>query len=814
MFEFLESADEGKKPAKMATDIHEAIKRLNPEQRRAVEATEGPLLIMAGAGSGKTRVLTHRIAYLIATRKAAPWSILAITFTNKASREMQERVAKLVGPEGQDIWVSTFHSMCVRILRRDIERIGFSSNFTILDSSDSLSVIRGIMKEQNVDTKKFDPKAVQSTISTAKNELVTPKRFEEKIGDYFDGLVSKVYTQYQKRLRSNNALDFDDIIMKTTQLFKDEPEVLDFYQKKFKYIHVDEYQDTNRAQYMLCRMLADQHRNICVVGDSDQSIYRWRGADITNILNFEEDYPNATTIMLEQNYRSTANILNAANQVIQNNTGRKPKKLWTDSGEGNPIKVYQADTEHDEGYFVTAEIKKNQMSGKSYSQHAILYRTNAQSRVIEEILIKSEIPYQIVGGIKFYDRKEIKDVLGYLRLISNPDDDISLERIVNVPKRGIGATTIAKLAEAASERGTSIMKVIGDMDLLDIAPRTKGTLREFYSMIDSLNKMQEFVSVTELTEKTLELSEYKLELQRENTLESKARMENIDEFLSVTQEFEQRNEDRSLVSFLTDLALIADIDSMNDAEDEEQADSVILMTMHSAKGLEFPVVFIIGMEEGVFPHSRAFTDNEELEEERRLAYVGITRAEQQLFLTSARTRTLFGRTNANPSSRFLGEIPDELKEDVSPSGGRYGSFDRYGRQAASAGYGGRGLGYNGAGGGSAAGTAPGSTGYGTAGQATARSSAGTFGGAMRPAGAGGTAGTNRVTVSTPLDKAKQAGSGDASFQAGDKVSHGKWGIGVIVSVKGTGTDTELQIAFPAPVGVKRLLAAFAPVTKV
>ncbi|WP_244965959.1 DNA helicase PcrA [Paenibacillus alvei] len=785
-------------------DIQDAIKRLNPEQRRAVETTEGPLLIMAGAGSGKTRVLTHRIAYLIATRKAPPWSILAITFTNKAAREMQERVSKLVGPDGRDIWVSTFHSMCVRILRKDIDRIGFTSNFTILDSGDQLSVIRGCMKELNLDTKKFDPRAVQAAISTAKNELLTPSRFEQKIGDHFDGIVAKVYAMYQKRLKSNNSLDFDDLIMSTIQLFKDVPEVLDFYQKKFKYIHVDEYQDTNRAQYMLCRMLADQHQNICVVGDSDQSIYRWRGADITNILNFESDYPKATTIMLEQNYRSTSNILNAANGVIKLNAGRKPKKLWTEAGEGEKIKLYQADTEHDEGYFVTSEIKKNHMANKHYADHAILYRTNAQSRVIEEILIKSDIPYQIVGGVKFYDRKEIKDLLAYLRLISNMDDDISLERVVNVPKRGIGATTMNKLAEAAATRGTSMMKVIADMDDLDISPKTKGALREFRAIIDNLNHMVEYLSVTELTEKMLELSEYKLELQRENTLESKARLENIDEFLSVTQEFEQRNEDKSLISFLTDLALIADIDSMNDEEGNEQEDAVILMTMHSAKGLEFPVVFIIGMEEGVFPHSRAFSDNEELEEERRLAYVGITRAEKQLFLTCARTRTLFGRTNANPPSRFLEEIPDEVKEDATPEGTRYGRFDRYGRNATSASYGGRGLGYSGGGGAQA----PGTKGLGSTAQTGWRSAGG--------AGAGKTTASSgsSVTVTSAAEKVKQAGAQAGDYQPGDKVSHAKWGVGVIVSVKGEGTDTELQIAFPAPVGVKRLLAAFAPVNKV
>ncbi|WP_179030766.1 DNA helicase PcrA [Paenibacillus kribbensis] len=769
-------------------DIHEAVARLNPPQRQAVEVVDGPLLIMAGAGSGKTRVLTHRIAYLIATRKTAPWGILAITFTNKAAREMQDRVSKLIGPQGRDVWVSTFHSMCVRILRRDIERIGFTSNFSILDSTDQLSVIRSCMKDLNIDTKKFEPKAVQSMMSTAKNELVTPEMYERKIGDYFEGIVAKVYTKYQQRLKNNNSLDFDDLIMATIQLFKEVPEVLDFYQKKFQYIHVDEYQDTNRAQYMLCKMLADKHHRICVVGDSDQSIYRWRGADISNILNFEEDYPEARTILLEQNYRSTSNILNAANEVIAQNTGRKPKKLWTDKEGGAKIKVYRADSEHDEGYFIASEINKNINAGKTYSHHAILYRTNAQSRVVEEILIKSDIPYQIVGGIKFYDRKEIKDLLAYLRLLSNPDDDISLMRIINVPKRSIGDTTVSKLQAAAAERGVSIFRVLQVVDDLGFAGRTRNALVEFYDMIEGLNRMVDYLSVTELTEKMLETTQYRLELQNENTLESRARLENIDEFLSVTMEFEKGAEDKSLVSFLTDLALIADIDSMNDDEDE-QSDAVVLMTMHSAKGLEFPIVFIVGMEEGVFPHSRAFLDNEELEEERRLAYVGITRAEEQLFLTCAQMRTLFGRTTANPPSRFLEEIPDELKEDTIIKQDRYRRSGNVGGS-----YGGRGLG---------------------------KSSGSNFGGersfdSMSRSGSTASA-SSRVTVTTsssPKPSPAASAGGPSIFAAGDKVQHGKWGVGTIVAVKGTGNDMELQIAFPAPVGVKRLLAGFAPITKV
>ncbi len=790
-------------------DIDQAVQKLNDRQREAVQHTEGPLLIMAGAGSGKTRVLTHRIAYLIEKRRVAPWSILAITFTNKAAREMQDRVSTLVGPIGRDIWVSTFHSMCVRILRKDIDRIGFTSNFSILDSTDQLSVIRNCMKDLNIDTKKFEPKGIQAVISSAKNELLTPERYESKIGDYYQQIVHDVYKAYQKRLKSNNSLDFDDLIMSTIELFKEVPEVLEFYQNKFRYLHVDEYQDTNRAQYMLCRMLADKHHNICVVGDSDQSIYGWRGADITNILNFEEDYPNARSILLEQNYRSTSNILNAANAVIENNAGRKAKNLWTDRGEGEPIIVYQADSEHEEGYYVTSEIRKHRQTGRKYADHAILYRTNAQSRVIEEILIKSDIPYQIVGGIKFYDRKEIKDMLAYLRLISNPDDDISLTRIINVPKRGIGDTTLAKIAAEAASRGVSMFTVLDQLERLDIAGKTKAALTEFHTMIRELASMVDYLSVTELTEQILERSEYKLELQRENTIESRSRLENIDEFLSVTQDFEKRNEDKSLVAFLTDLALIADIDSMDKDEQEQgqPSDAVILMTMHSAKGLEFPIVFIIGMEEGVFPHSRAFTDDKELEEERRIAYVGITRAEKQLYLTCARMRTLFGRTAANAPSRFLEEVPTELKSARGSAVGGAGFAPRRSSYAADPNA--AGFGFRGASGG------PGSMAPGPGGRPG-------FAGAAGAAGGGGAArgGAVRVTPGLPgAGQAAGAGAAEAAqgprdFVAGDKVAHAKWGTGTIVAVKGSGNDMELQIAFPAPVGLKRLLAGFAPITKV
>lgn len=758
-----------------AVDIFEEITKLNKEQKEAVESIDGPLLIMAGAGSGKTRVLTHRIAYLIAAKKASPWSILAITFTNKAAREMQERVSQLIGPMGRDIWVSTFHSMCVRILRRDIQHIGYTSNFTILDSTDQLSVIRTCLKELNIDPKKFDPKSIQSSISTAKNELLTTERYEQNAKGYFDSVVSQIYSLYQKKLKSNNSLDFDDLIMKTIELFKVEPEVLNYYQNKFQYIHVDEYQDTNRAQYLLCKMIADQHHRICVVGDSDQSIYRWRGADIRNILTFEKDYPDAKVIMLEQNYRSTANILDAANGVISLNMGRKPKNLWTDQGAGNKLKIFQGDSEHEEGYFIANEINKNIQQGKKYSDHTILYRTNAQSRVIEEILIKSEIPYQIIGGTRFYDRKEIKDVLAYLRLISNPNDDVSFNRIINVPKRGIGAATVDKIAAIAAAEEDSMFSVLYNLAFTDISNRAMNTLEEFKEMISNLSQMVDYLSVTELTEKVLEMTQYREELMREGTIEAKARLENIEEFISVTLDFEKRNEDKTLISFLTDLALIADIDAMDeDGEVTDQMgskDAVVLMTMHSAKGLEFPVVFITGLEEGIFPHSRTFDNEEELEEERRLAYVGITRAEKQLFLTCARMRMLFGKTQSNAPSRFLKEIPEELKEDVSTQRDRYGSSytSSYGH------------------------------------------SRNAYEGRSRTFGA-----SEGSVINSSLKSASAQGNQAQTldYSNGDKVSHNKWGIGVVVSVKGTGDDTELQIAFPAPTGIKRLLARFAPITKV
>ncbi|MFT4414603.1 DNA helicase PcrA [Fredinandcohnia humi] len=729
---------------------------LNKEQQEAVKKTDGPLLIMAGAGSGKTRVLTHRIAYLMVEKEVAPWNILAITFTNKAAREMKERVQGILGGAAEEIWISTFHSMCVRILRRDIDRIGFNRNFSILDTTDQLSVIKNILKEKNLDPKKFDPRSILNGISSAKNELRTPEEYAKTAGGMYDQVISEVYTMYQKRLRKNQALDFDDLIMTTIQLFQRVPEVLEFYQRKFQYIHVDEYQDTNRAQYILVKLLASRFKNICVVGDSDQSIYRWRGADIANILSFEKDYPNASVILLEQNYRSTKRILQAANQVIENNANRKPKNLWTENDEGKKILYYRADSESMEAQFVAGKIRELVDSGaRKYADISILYRTNAQSRVMEEVLLKSNISYQIVGGIKFYDRKEIKDILAYLRVIANPDDDISLARIINVPKRGIGATSIDKIANYAIEHDLSMFQALQEVEQIGLSGKITNTLREFRDLIYNWGQMQEFLSVTELVENMLEKTEYREILKAEKTLEAQSRLENIDEFLSVTQNFEKQNDDKSLVAFLTDLALVADIDKLDEDENDKN-NAVVLMTLHSAKGLEFPVVFLMGMEEGVFPHSRSLMEEAEMEEERRLAYVGITRAEEELYLTNAQMRTLYGRTSMNPVSRFISEIPEELIEDLNEQR-----------------------------------------------KQQMRTPFSSSSPSRQP---------ERKVFARPV--ATSTGGDEIGWKVGDKAEHKKWGIGTVVSVKGEGESKELDIAFPSPTGIKRLLAKFAPITKV
>jgi DNA helicase-2/ATP-dependent DNA helicase PcrA len=663
-----------------ASAAEKLLAGLNPMQKRAVLATEGPVQILAGAGSGKTRVLTHRVAYLLAEKGVHPWNILAITFTNKAAREMKERIVQLVGPKAEEIWISTFHSMCVRILRRDIDRIGRSRNFTILDTSDQLTVIKQVLKEENLDPKKFEPRAILSRISAAKNVLAGPKAMRMRAKNLFEEVAADVYEKYQQKLLTNEALDFDDLLMETVRLFDQAPEVKDFYQRKFQYIHVDEYQDTNHAQYALIRLLAEKHRNICVVGDSDQSIYKFRGADISNILNFEKDWPDAALIKLEQNYRSTKRILEAANHLISHNTERKPKNLWTENEDGAPIRLFEAGSEIEEAHYVAETILSGVREGRSYGDYAVLYRTNAQSRVIEDVMLKSGIPYTVVGGIKFYERKEIKDVLAYLRLIVNPHDDISLERVINVPKRGIGAATLDKIVRHAREHGLSLFGALLEMEEIGLGKRAESALQGFVSLIRELHNMIEYLSASEITEEVLSRSGYREELKKENTLEAESRLENIDELISVAQEFEKRTEDKSLVAFLTDLALIADIDTLDEPKEADKpGETVALMTLHSAKGLEFPHVFLIGMEEGIFPHSRTLDDEAELEEERRLAYVGITRAEKELHLTCARMRTIFGQTGMNPPSRFLDEIPQELLERVgtrrkeTPFGGRTSS---------------------------------------------------------------------------------------------------------------------------------------------
>ncbi|MFS0560692.1 DNA helicase PcrA [Terribacillus sp. 179-K 1B1 HS] len=737
--------------SRLANDL---INGLNKEQAEAVQHTEGPLLIMAGAGSGKTRVLTNRIAYLLGEKEVSPRSILAITFTNKAAREMRERVHKLVGEEGSQIWVSTFHSMCVRILRRDIDRIGYNSNFSILDTSDQLSVIKQALKRLNLDPKQYDPRAMLGAISSAKNELITPEQYSKEAGSVYERKVAEVFDLYQKTLRRNQSLDFDDLIMQTIQLFDRVPEVLQYYQRRFQYIHVDEYQDTNHAQYRLVNQLASRYKNLCVVGDSDQSIYRWRGADIANILSFEKDYPNAKVVMLEQNYRSTKTILDAANKVIANNTGRKPKNLWTDNIDGSKLRYYEAATEREEALYVTEKIEEMVMMEKKrhYRDIAILYRTNAQSRSIEETFVKAGVPYQMIGGTKFYDRKEIKDMLAYLRLIANPDDDISFERVVNEPKRGIGKTSIEKLQAYANEHEISLFDTLKEVDFTGVSAKAANALSEFGKMISNWGKQVEFLTATDMVEQVLEGSGYEEMLKAERSIESQSRLENLEEFKTVTKNFEQTNEDKSLLAFLTDLALIADIDSMDD--DPSSDDKVILMTLHGAKGLEFPVVFLIGMEENVFPHSRSQMDETEMEEERRLAYVGITRAEEELFLTNAKMRTLFGRTNMNPVSRFIGEIPNELLEGIQET--KQNPFGLQSRRQS-----------------------------------------------PKPQ-------EQKRVVRKPKPK---SGADALGWGPGDKAVHKKWGEGTVVKVNGEGEAMELDIAFPAPVGIKRLLASFAPITK-
>lgn len=635
---------------------------LNEQQREAVYHTEGPLLILAGAGSGKTRVLTHRIAYLIEEKGVNPWNILAITFTNKAAGEMRERVDNLVGFGSESIWVSTFHSTCVRILRRYIDRIGYDTNFTIYDSDDQKTLMRDICKQLNIDTKKFKERTFLGAISSAKDEMVTPAEYEvNAVGDFSKQMIAKVYWEYEKQLQANNALDFDDLLMKTVQLFQKDAEVLEYYQNRFRYIMVDEYQDTNTVQFKFVSLLAAKYQNLCVVGDDDQSIYKFRGANIQNILSFEEKFKDAKVIKLEQNYRSTGNILNAANAVIRNNHGRKDKSLWTEKGDGGKIQLHEFDTAYDEAEFIVNQIKSGCTKGNRYNDYAILYRTNAQSRIFEEKFVANNIPYKIIGGVNFYARREIKDLLSYLKTIDNARDDLAVRRIINVPKRGIGLTTVNRVQDSAQMRGIGFYEALQGLDLIPGIGRSAAKLDSFVALIEYFKGRLGKISLTDLLKEIIEMTAYVESLEAEDKEDAQARIENIDELLNKVATYEEvcaaEQKEVSLSGFLEEVALVADIDNL----DEEQ-DYVVLMTLHSAKGLEFPNVYLAGMEDGLFPSYMCIDNPEDLEEERRLCYVGITRAEQELVLSCARMRMVRGETHYNRVSRFVKEIPEDLLE--------------------------------------------------------------------------------------------------------------------------------------------------------
>lgn len=764
---------------------------MNDKQAEAVQTTEGPLLIMAGAGSGKTRVLTHRIAYLIDEKFVNPWNILAITFTNKAAREMRERAVAL-NPATADTLIATFHSMCVRILRREADHIGYNRNFTIIDPGEQRTLMKRILKNLNLDPKKWNERSILGTISNAKNDLLDEVAYDHQAGDMYTQIVAKCYKVYQEELRRSEAMDFDDLIMMTLRLFDQNPDVLAYYQQRYQYIHVDEYQDTNHAQYQLVKLLASRFKNICVVGDADQSIYGWRGADMQNILDFEKDYPEAKVVLLEENYRSTKKILQAANDVIQNNRNRRDKKLWTQNADGEQIVYYRANDERDEAIFVASTIDNLvRETGKNFKDFAVLYRTNAQSRTIEEALLKSNIPYTMVGGTKFYSRKEIRDVISYLNLIANTSDNISYERIINEPKRGVGPGTLEKIRLFAYDRQMSLLDASENIMLSPIKGKAAQAIGDFAIFVLKLRDRLDNLTVTQLVEEVLDQSGYLEALQIQNTLESQARIENIEEFLSVTKNFDDNNTDGApdesgldkLGRFLNDLALIADTDD----GDQETAE-VTLMTLHAAKGLEFPVVFLIGMEEGVFPLSRASEDQDELEEERRLAYVGITRAEEILFLTNANSRILYGKTNYNRPTRFLNEISTDLLQ--------YQGLARPANTSFSATY--------------------------------ANSGARQFGQGMslqqalqaRKAQVQPDYTTSSKSKVQPFSKnsggqpfgQNSLQKASVDWQIGDIAHHKKWGDGTVLAVSGTGKAQELKINFPE-VGLKKLLASLAPIEK-
>lgn len=752
---------------------------MNDRQAEAVQTTEGPLLIMAGAGSGKTRVLTHRIAYLIDEKLVNPWNILAITFTNKAAREMKERAFSL-NPATEDCLIATFHSMCVRILRREADHIGYNRNFTIIDPSEQRTLMKRILKTLNLDPKKWNERAILGTISNAKNDLIDEVAYENMTGDMYTEIVAKCYTAYQKELRQSEAMDFDDLIMLTLRLFDKNPDVLTYYQQRYQYIHVDEYQDTNHAQYQLVKLLASRFKNICVVGDADQSIYGWRGADMQNILDFEKDYPEAKVVLLEENYRSTKTILQAANDVIKNNRNRRPKNLWTQNADGENIVYYRANDEQDEALFVAKTIDElSSTSDYVYRDFAILYRTNAQSRNIEEALLKANIPYTMVGGTKFYSRKEIRDVISYLNLIANTSDNISFERVVNEPKRGVGPGTVEKIRNFAASQEMSLLDASSQIMLSPVKGKAAQAVFDFANLILNLREQLDELTVTELVELVLEKTGYTEQLAAQATLESQARIENIEEFLSVTKNFDENPENDTeetgldrLSRFLNDLALIADTD-----DGDQESSEVTLMTLHAAKGLEFPVVFIIGMEENVFPLSRAAEDEDELEEERRLAYVGITRAEKVLFLTNANSRLLYGKTNYNRPTRFLNEISSSLLD--------YQGLARPANTSFKASY--------------------------------VNGKAVQFGQGMSLAQAlqerkRQAAPSSISSSQLPFGKNVAANQPTIDWAIGDIAHHKKWGDGTVLEVSGSGSSQELKINFPE-VGLKKLLASVAPIEK-
>ena len=762
---------------------------MNDKQAEAVQTTEGPLLIMAGAGSGKTRVLTHRIAYLIDEKMINPWNILAITFTNKAAREMRERAVAL-NPATSETLIATFHSMCVRILRREADHIGYNRNFTIVDPGEQRTLMKRILKNLNLDPKKWNERAILGTISNAKNDLLDEIAYEHQAGDMYTQIVAKCYKAYQEELRRSEAMDFDDLIMMTLRLFDKNPDVLAYYQQRYQYIHVDEYQDTNHAQYQLVKLLASRFKNICVVGDADQSIYGWRGADMQNILDFEKDYPEAKVVLLEENYRSTKKILQAANDVIKNNRNRRPKKLWTQNDEGEQIVYYRANDERDEAVFVASTIDNIvREKVKNFKDFAVLYRTNAQSRTIEEALLKSNIPYTMVGGTKFYSRKEIRDVISYLNLIANTSDNISFERVVNEPKRGVGPGTLEKLRNFAYEQNMSLLDASANIMLSPIKGKAAQGVYDFANMILNLRDQLDGLSITDTVEAILDKSGYLDALSMQQTLESQSRIENIEEFMSVTKNFDETNTDGTedetgidrLGRFLNDLALIADTD-----DGEAEAAEVTLMTLHAAKGLEFPVVFLIGMEEGVFPLSRASEEPDELEEERRLAYVGITRAEEILFLTNANTRTLFGKTSYNRPSRFLREISDDLLQYQGLARPANSSFGvRFTKEE------------------------PIQFGQGMSLQQALQTRKAN---AQPQKHTGGAQPFSKATGGLPFSKASDSGNSATDWEIGDIAHHKKWGDGTVLEVTGSGKTQELKIKFPE-VGLKKVLASVAPIVK-